>query len=92
MKDIKVTEPTKLPTTADEYNKAVWAEDYKEYREKKYKLEELKSVTYALVLGGVMTKLEGQEKYAKVKANRDLVGLLKPYAETLKQRPNHIVS
>ena len=80
MKDIKLTEPTKLPTTADEYDKAVWAEDYEEYREKKRKLEELKSMTYALVLGqcspGVMTKLEGQEKYAEVKANWDRVGLL----------------
>ena len=63
MKDTKLTEPTKLPTTADEYYRAIWPENYEEYREKKCKLEELKSMTYALVLGqslpGVMTKLEG---------------------------------
>ena len=35
MKDIKLIEPIKLPATAGQYVKAVWAEDYKEYREKK---------------------------------------------------------
>ena len=97
MKDIKLTESTKSPTTTDEYDKALWAEDYKEYREKKCKLEELKSMTYALVFGqcspGVMTKLEGQQKYAEIKANHDQVGLLKLIQEIfcffeVKTKPN----
>ena len=45
------------------------------------RLEELKSTSYAIMLEqcsqGVMAKLEGQERYAEVKANWDLVGLLK---------------
>ena len=81
IKDIKITEPTKPPATVDRCDRAVWAKEYEKYREKKCILEELKPMTYALLLGqcspGVMTKLEGQEKYAGDKANRDLVGLLK---------------
>ena len=78
---MKLTEATKLPATADKYDKAVWAEGYKEYREKKHTPEELKSIKYALMLGqcspGVMTKLEEQEMYAEVKANLDLARPLK---------------
>ena len=77
LRDVSSTEPTRPGARADKFNKAVWAEDYKEYQVKKRKLEELKSMAYALVLGQcspiIITELEGQEKYATIKNILDLV-------------------
>lgn len=80
MNDITVTAPTRPSATVDKYVKAVWNKDYEQCGEKKRKLEELKSMAYALVLRQcspcIMMKLEGKYGYINVKKNRDLRGLL----------------
>ena len=51
LKDKTVNLPAKPTRETDEYGRVIWSEKYKRAGEKQRKLEELKSMDLALVLG-----------------------------------------
>ena len=76
---MQVVLPSNPAPDADESDKVIWQEEYKDKREKLRRLEENKSKAFALTLRqcslNVTNKLEGQPEYRKIRETVDILGL-----------------
>ena len=74
---MQVVLPSNPAPDADESDKVIWQEEYKDKREKLRRLEENKSKSFALALRQCSLNVVVNLHSGKIRETRDILGLLK---------------